>query len=165
MRANRAWDFRFVSPDKDQVEVFGDFLHMAWEVQRPASDVPFATLISTYLKFCVSEFRLPWPGIESWGCDFERVRIFSHVTRPPEDTSGQGASRDFAEAGFAPGAAPFDAEAKKAKDLMANIFSAVAGHKQGFDFSNPAPGGRASSGQYFGPTVEEFSYLWKPPGR
>src|SRR5207253_4032329 len=75
-----AWDFRFVAAEKDEAELLGDRLHGLWDVERPQADVPFVDWISRYLKFCVSAFGLPWPGIERWGCNFDRPRIFAEYS-------------------------------------------------------------------------------------
>ena len=97
-----AWDFRFVAPERDEVELLGDALHGLWSVERPRFDAPFTDWISGYLKFCTFAFKLPWPGIERWGCDFHRPRVYiEHRAKlaqmQPVDADA-GSQRDLKEA-------------------------------------------------------------------
>jgi hypothetical protein len=76
LTAERCWDYRFVAPARDEVELLGDHLHLNWRVERPSFDIPFVEWISRYLKFCAGPFGLPWPGVERWGSNLDRPRIF-----------------------------------------------------------------------------------------
>lgn len=179
--SHNSWDFRFVAPNKDEVELLGDALHGVWHVERPAFDQSFAALISAYLKFCVSAFKLPWPGVERWGCVFERPRIFlEHQARiaalnPPAPAAGSQRDMDEFLRAFGdriphatpdtPLPPPGDAAEEKhaeeqAKALARSVFAAhIERHRKPFAFDEKAPGGRASKGLYFGPTRPGFSYL------
>lgn len=173
---DNAWDFRFVAPAPDEVELLADHMQGLWDVERPLADMPFAQLISTYLKFCTSELRLPWPGMEQWGCDFERPRhflnAFKHARHPGEASSGS--QRDLDETVRARGirkvratdhdSAPGEpaanpGEHENAMDLVRSVMTAhQARHRKPFSFTERAPGGRASKGLYFGPTISGFSH-------
>jgi hypothetical protein len=162
MRPDRSWDFRFVAPEKDEVELLADSFHLAWDVERPSIDMSFKDLISNYLKFCVSEYQLPWPGIETWGCNLDRPRIwidFMHNMQKIGALKSSGSDRDAGEAGYGAFAEPpRDAAFDATRDMLRNMANTVAGQLKGFDFSSSAPRGRASKGLYFGPTLEGFSY-------
>ncbi len=175
-----AWDYRFVDATPDETELLADILNGVWQVERPAIDMPFGDLIRRYTKYCVEALGLPWPGIENWGCDFERPRLFLRLlaeeaeNRPIDPR--EGSQRDLREIS---GGVPADAGSpvtaagqqasidpeqlaaeEKAKDLMRNVMLAhEAGFRKPFDFAQRAPGGRASKGLYFGRTVRGFSHL------
>ncbi|HEV7691371.1 MAG TPA: toll/interleukin-1 receptor domain-containing protein, partial [Hyphomonadaceae bacterium] len=131
MHPDRSWDFRFVEPDKDEVELLADSFHLAWDIERPSIDMSFKDLISTYLKFCVTEYRLPWPGVETWGCNLDRPRIWidlMHNMQKAGALKSAGADRDSMEAGLGRLAQePRDEGLEKMKALMASAANTVAG--------------------------------------
>jgi hypothetical protein len=157
----RAWDFRFVAPDKDEVELLADSFHLAWNIHRPPIDMSFSSLISAYLKFCVHQFRLPWPGMETWGCNFERPRVFIDVMRKLSTGALGGAVKpqrgtvEFELFGELEDE-QFNDEAQGTHSMMQQAFSTVAAERVGFDFATKA--GAKPKGLYFGPTLKEFSY-------
>ena len=178
-----AWDFRFVAPIRDEVELLCDALHGLWAVERPHFDEPFADWISEYLKFCIDAFNLPWPGIERWGCDFNRPAIYLNYRTQlaafnPVDSEAKR-QRDLAEAyselnirkaspeelariAEQPLISPEDEASSQAEamQLMRNIMTKhVAQRRRPFNFSNDNPADRSPRGLYFGPTLLGFSYL------
>ncbi|MGA7326232.1 MAG: hypothetical protein WBX25_17545 [Rhodomicrobium sp.] len=172
-----AWDFRFVAATRSEVEFLCDSLHGLWEVERPLFDLPFSDWISKYLQFCVDAFGLAWPGIERWGCNFERPRIFlehqASLKAANPVLADAGRQRDLREdaAAMQYKTVPFDPDRhtdnahdperdEKAKDMMQSIMRThIDSFRKPFDFHLKSPGGRASSGLYFGPTLRSFSYL------
>jgi hypothetical protein len=172
-----AWDFRFVAATRDEAELLSDSLHGVWEVERPRFDMPFSDWISKYLAFCVEAFGLPWPGIEQWDCNFGRPRIFldhqAALAAATPAAPNAGSQRDLKEDAEAmqyttvmgvPGSQGDPAKEKevdqKAKDMMRALMGGhVARHRKPLNFDESSPGGRESSGLYFGPTLRSFSYL------
>lgn len=177
-----SWDFRFVDATRDEVELLGDKVHLVWEVNRPPVDMPFAKLISTYLKFCVEHFGLHWPGIERWGCDFARPGVFLDIwarLHPFDPVAARReAQREMSAQLTALGVPtvhvdpatytpPTPEELAREAELEAKAEalarSAASAHLarvfKPFDYANSSPRGRASKGLYFGKTVKGFSYL------
>lgn len=180
IESNNAWDFRFVSPERDEVEFLCDSLHGVWRVERPNFDMPFDDWISQYVRFCVEACQLPWPGIEAWGCDFSRLDLFMDFMTELAAIRSQtnvGSDRDLKEFsdGFGPRTSTWPEGVEKpaplstaeetaadeaAKKLARSVFQAhVDAYRRPFDFNHATPGGRASDGLYFGPTQPTFSYL------
>jgi hypothetical protein len=184
LSGDNAWDFRFVAPTRDEVELIGEQLHGLWEVERPEFDMSFRDWISKYLQFCVDVFDLPWPGIEQWNCDLDRPGVFiayqAGLMADSPVSSDAGSQRDLRE----------DAERmqyrvvaadqnvppeppdvtrqmeEKAKDLMRSVMRAhLAGRRKPFDFYDDAASDLPSNGMYFGPTLPSFSYLYDPETR
>ena len=161
MSSEKAWDYRFVDPDRDEVELLADSLHLDWDVERPPIDESFRDLISGYLKFCVDAYLLPWPGVERWGCDLDRVRAYVDFMRQMSEIKGSssaGRSRDAREAGFG-NLNVDDPEDEKfrqqAEDMLRASVRKVIGKRRGFDFAQAKAG---SDGLHFGPTIPGFSY-------
>ncbi len=178
-----AWDFRFVAANRDELEILCEGLHGVWVVERPQFDISFRDWISRYLKFCVSAFDLPWPGVEGWGCNFDRPRIFleysSNMARiaPINPNTKSGSDRDMEEFDKVYGSGTPKVQTRvaqldslnaveelkvdeAAKMLVRRVSVAhINEHRKPFAFNERTPGGRASEGLYFGPTQRGFSYL------
>ena len=95
-----SWDFRFVAPERDEVELLADQLHSAYNVERPTIDLPFDEWVPLYVKWCMlmqsitreeglalgvhvlktlieSQTSPPeWPNVDRWTCEFDRPRRF-----------------------------------------------------------------------------------------
>jgi hypothetical protein len=175
--SDNGWDFRFVAPTGDEVELLGDALQGVWSVDRPAFDQSFSTLIRSYVDFCVSACALSTTPIERWGCDFERPRAFVRFMNARPEALDPGRQRDIDEflAAFGdripratsdtPLPPPIDPTDElrledEAKALMRKLMAShLETHRKSFPFEDNAPGSRASKGLYFGPTLPGFSYL------
>jgi hypothetical protein len=182
LTAKNAWDYRFVAPVKDEVERLADKVHLLWDVERPPLELPFAKLISVYLQYCIHEHGLPWPGVETWPCNFVRPRVFLELMRAEQERAGpavhESARQDELQAALSALGVPVkkmdtpyepdadelspEEERKMAAQAVAATRAATAAHLERtvkpFDFASAAPGGRASKGLYFGKTVKGFSF-------
>lgn len=177
---DKAWDYRFVEPTGNEAELLGDVLQGLWSVERPQFDMAFGDWIRLYTEHCVKELRLPWPDLEHWGCDFDRPRRF--IQRMEEQAADRaadpeaGSHRDMAEAFPRHGIPTVRVEkravdpgnddpawAQQTDEAIEMVRSVMTAHAKEFgrpfDFSQRAPGRRASRGLYFGRTLPGFSFL------
>lgn len=101
-----SWDFRFTDPERDEVELLGDRLHIGYEVERPPVDLMFSDWIKLYVKWAMllrevrpNEHALlephllkailqgpadppRWPQVDDWTCDLSRPKRFlSHCSK------------------------------------------------------------------------------------